>query len=460
MGWRARAIVGLCVVGASMVSVSSARAGNEESLFFGGEATLSAGALMAITNEAGAAWYNPAGLAPIRRHRVSLSGTAFSFRMRPLPGTLRLEPTGGDPVDGDLGSVEFRVIPSGVTIARNLGGRLTVAFCMFISERDSLFARSTVRGSGEAAPGLRTSVLAHADLWRIDDTYNIGAAVAWEVSPTLRLGVSGFVLFERHRGRARVYSQVDPPEGSDDTHTLDLDDGEFTDIVIGGFARFGVQWEPAPGWHLGVLLRTPTATFTRYGDASGLDIGASTIPLFGDEVAARFAESSPGDRPFALVVPFEARLGVACSGPWGWVGVEGAIRPPLRDEERGIDEELLWNARAGGIFTLTRTLSLGGGLFTDNSTLGEPASLLWPAVDYYGATLGIRIRSAHRVDDDPRPDRLIFTTTLALRYAIGVGQTARALVNPLADGEAVVVLDEQDVLFHEVSLLMGSSILF
>lgn len=453
-----RRMAATAALAAALAAPSPARAGNEESLFFGDEATLSAGALLAHTTEAGAAWYNPAGLAPIRRHRVSLSGTAFSVRVRPLPGALVLRLREGAQA-ADLGTVEFRVIPSGIAIARNLYGVATVAFCMFISERDSLYGRATARGTAETVEG-EAALLAHATTWRQDDTYNIGAAVGWEATPTLHLGAAAFLVVEVHRGRSRVLGQEDHGASDLPAQMVTLEDGERSGTVIGGFARFGFQWRAAEGFSIAATARTPTAALATVDDRSALRIGASSGVLFGDEVGSRFAEAESPNAAFKLVTPAELRVGLAWSGPWGWVGLEGSFRPAHRDPARGIDDQLLWNARIGGIFALTRALGLGAGLFTDNSTLARPAGLLAPAVEYYGATFGIRIASAHRVDDDPRPDRLVFTTTLALRYALGAGRAATAVVDPFASSSGWALTGEMDVLFHEVSLLLGSSILF
>lgn len=71
----------LCVV-ASLALGPLARAGNQRSAFPGGEAPMSAGALVASMRGGDAIWYNPAGLGGQKRSKIDLSATSFTYRLQ------------------------------------------------------------------------------------------------------------------------------------------------------------------------------------------------------------------------------------------------------------------------------------------------------------------------------------------------------------------------------------------
>ena len=111
-----------------------------------------------------------------------------------------------------------------------------------------------------------------------------------------------------------------------------------------------------------------------------------------------------------------------------------------------------------------RRPTLGAGLFTDRSGAGTPAAFPDYRVDYYGATRGLQAREDRAPPAGEDGSTLRFSTTIALRYALGIGQSTRiefdfrdapetGLVGRV-DGELV------DVRYHELSLYVGSGLDF
>jgi hypothetical protein len=101
---------------------------------------------------------------------------------------------------------------------------------------------------------------------------------------------------------------------------------------------------------------------------------------------------------------------------------------------------------------------LASGLFTDRSTrTSVPTTLGGDKVDYYGATLGVELLTPLSIKDKPGPDALVLSTTLAVRYAVGLG-SARAVDVDVAGNSPPPRLVR--VVYHEIVPYIGSGVLF
>ena len=82
-------------------------------------------------------------------------------------------------------------------------------------------------------------------------------------------------------------------------------------------------------------------------------------------------------------------------------------------------------------------------------------------MDYYGSVIGIKWRNAHGVKGRKREDGIVFTTTLALRYAWGRGYL-QGWINDLdglpPNNDTGPVRRRHTV--HEMALYLGSSLYF
>ena len=117
------------------------------------------------------------------------------------------------------------------------------------------------------------------------------------------------------------------------------------------------------------------------------------------------------------------------------------------------------NGRVGGAFPVSDRFALGGGLFTDRSQNVDPRDLGETKIHFYGGSFGGQFRTAHDVEqeDDEEEDRgLVFSTTIALRYAIGLGDIGGLTFSPAVPPELTVA----DVTVHEVSVHIGSALDF
>lgn len=432
-----------------------AQAGDQEPVFFGEEAAMAAGAITAVSEEAGAIWYNPAGLAAIHRNRVSLSGSNLMVRLRERRGMLQARLADGVESASDDDTM-VGLVPLGLGYARSLSDRLTIGAALFIREHDTFGTRTTLTldpSMFEDAPIYPVSHLeVTSERWKVD----AGIALGWQATETLRVGIGlwGNLDYRGTEVTLLLDSGVSAGAAGEGAH-LDLTHDAHS---FQGFAVIGLQWRFAPGWQLGAIWRTAEASLWRRDETSSAEAMRALSPVFGRATLLRV--TGGGAEGLEMTAAPLLRLGVAYSSRRGWISLEGDVGLPHVDQRRGYDEPLHWNVRLGGHLVLTERVTLGAGLFTASSGQRGPDGLLNPDLDAYGMTGGIQIRSTHRVDGDPNPTSLIFSTSLGGRYAFAVGRMTGLLVDPFSAPGTAEVGEVHEVRYHDISLFLGSAILF
>lgn len=437
----------------------SAEAQDQEPVFFGGQASLTAGSLTAFTEEADAIWYNPACLAAIHRNRVSLSGSNLTLRLRERPGMLQARLPDGEVAEASDGHTSLGFIPIGMGYARAITDRLSLGGGFYLRERDLFETRATLSLDPESFDGrgpdlpLTSFGLSH-QRWKMD----FGFALGWQVTPTLRLGVGVWGnLFIATTEATVLHHRPEEDWGgpSADGAHLELQRKSY---AVQGFALFGLQWRFADSWYLGVVYRTAEAALWRRDDLSSRGVFETLRPLFDQVTTRRVLAEDESEPLIETVSPPRLRLAVAYRGSRGGVAVEGDLSLPHRDEARGYDEGVLWNVRLGGTFSFTERLAVGGGFFTANSTHDGPDGVVRPSIDTYGITLGLNFRARHEVRG--REDPLTFSTTMAARYALSVVEATGLSYDPLALDEGYQRGEEREVMFWDLAWFFGTAILF
>lgn len=406
----------LAVLGAPHV----ARADNTEPFFYSDDAAMTAGSVVAPTRDAGAIWYNPAGLGGIRRGQIDLSGSAFGIRIRRVPDALGTNLPGGRQ-SVTLDSSDVFSAPHAIGLVRNVSDSVALGFGFYVTARDVRTAESQLDMNGPALgnPAETARYRQRLDLTLDDTRYHFGPAVGWEIAEGLRIGASLFGTYRKINGFSQYVIGAEGTGAAGPTTLTALVQSREAFSYFGTQAQVGLQGEPARDWELGVLVRSPELLLTASSDGAALETSAAVAPGRPPEAALVLANPKSTFPAFTIVAPLRGIAGVARHfGPRSWVSAEIDVQAPFRNQ--GLDHTTVINGRAGARFGISEKVGAGFGVFTDRATqprLGD--SFTDEKVDTYGATAGIELRTPLSLTEKVAPDALVLSTTLAVKYAIG-----------------------------------------
>lgn len=425
-----------------------ARAGNADSFYLSGEAALIGGAIVSTSSGGGSIWYNPSGLAMLSGTRLDVNVSGYAVR---FGATADFDSAVPNTEETRLSLLAIDVVPAAFTLTRRFGD-LGVGFGVFVPSQRAVTLRTKLNAPRDSNGN---SLEFGYDSSSRFQEYHAGPGFGWSPLRDLNLGLS---LLANYRTRVES-TQVAATVVSDDEKTSwfrhnSLDSqGVGLELVVGGQLTFLRDW----AW--GFVVRTPAV---RLGEAV-------------DSVESEFLADSSGDiensvefsRKFGVstqvLTPFRFHSGLSRNFKDTTASVEASVLLPFDNELFDLTERTTWNARAGIRTRLNDFWKAGGGIFTDRSPLQEPELFQQTQIDYYGATIAVDwlrpygiYSKGRKVFEEPR--MLLFGTTLALSYAVGVGNIVGARVGPTSDGGIVFQQNVVDVLAHEITLHIGSTV--
>lgn len=368
---------------------------NYDRVQVGQREALEAGAYIARSNDAGASWYNPAGLAQVEKSNLNASANAYEFTRTSLSGIgteatrTRFTPVGryfgvviGDPI------IKNRNWRLGFSFAKPVGwspGALDAAVAINPSLGGSeLFNFYSLVDFQVSMPSLSVG-------YRVSDKLRLGAGLTYSVA--------SMSIAQELGDRWLQATEYDAVSRHINT------DGSMSQMLFGA----GVQWEPTERLRVGAHLRTPGL---RLGGASSITFSesvisnASNIDLFFRDTEARFEYQLPAyiglgaawlDEQWEVEVDarFYAAPGtyaVFSSTVPGQLVLQGAGDVPVVQEAEFNDvmqeSRSIVNISVGGSVRLSPTFRLHAGFFTDNSPNASSDVTIFRTLNMVGGSLG------------------------------------------------------------------------
>jgi long-subunit fatty acid transport protein len=372
---------------------------NYDRVLIGQEEALESGAFVARAADSTAGWYNPAGLALVRRSVIGASATGYQLDMIDL-GQIQ---TGSGKVTLAQLPGYFGAVLGGDVIASD---RWRIGFSA---------TKPTSWSAGVNGATLEGTLINYSSRVSIS-TLVPALSAAWVALPSLRFG-AGFGVAITSISQTQILSMRSDPQVTD-AAILRTADG--TGTTWGGHGTFGLQWDVTGNLVAGAALRTPTFTILRTGSLSFQDIqtvnsaaGPATIQTYFTDPNATFSYKLPLDVNLGLAwreprfdVEVDVRFHSAISeyvllGSGREVetittyadGVKQSTKAPFPGLRYGA--ATVWNFAVGGRYTLDESWSLHGGVYTDAAPASSTTSSIFRSVNLYGLTAGAKLKGDH-----------------------------------------------------------------
>lgn len=441
------------------LAAGRAHAQSQDPFFYGDEAALSAGSVVASGRDSGALWYNPAGLGGVQRDTISASASTFGIRIRRIPNALRVK-IGARTTGVDLAAADVISVPNAVVVGTALSPKLTVAGGLLTTQRDLVSALGAVPPSpGTTADGRTLSSSQRLDLQADSARYHFGGALGYALTDQVRVGFALFGTYAKVTENVQYALDVTQTDPESDFHAFSTAAARITVTYVGAAAAAGVQADLGSVL-LGLTVRSPEMIFTASNE--GGSITSTTILGGGNPPRGDYA-ASPAEQANAfgeVVAPARALLGLAIPlAPSSFLELGADAAHGLPKTSLTEARQPVVNARAGIRYRLSPAWVVGGGVFSDRATERQLGDFVTSTkVDWYGVTAGVSKRTPLALAKDPAAaEALVLVTTLSLRAGAGFGQ-ARALTVDLSSDAPRD--DREDVLFFEVMPYLGSSVVF
>jgi hypothetical protein len=386
----------------------SAILSNYDRIAIGQREGLEGGAFVARTDDAGAGWYNPAGLALSDKSGLNASSNAYELTSVTLEG-----------VGTSKGSTRFS--PSGNYFGAVLGAPIikspNIRLAFFYAKPVS-WNPSLLDGAFSRTPGGNTEQFSYSST-SVLSTIIAGPAAGFRVGDRWRVGASVALGMTSMRQVQSLSDQLITPGVTTTTGLRNVSSDAHTNhlLLSGGF-----QWDVASKVHVGGSITTPGL---RLGGSSKLlysnSLFSSTVLPSGEQ--SREIGFRDEKAHFEYKLPLEVIGGVAVQ--LGKFEFEGDVRyhggtsqytllssqtlaqlittdpagiptqstltfVPVKEQAQSVVNVLI-----GGNYAVSRGFRIHGGFFSDGSPVDHSASSNFRSVDLYGGSAGVSFGASH-----------------------------------------------------------------
>ncbi len=407
-----------------------------------------AGAIVSTSSDGGSIWYNPAGLSALRGTRLDVNVSAYAIR---FGATANFDSQVPGATETRLSLLDIDVVPAALTLTRKFG-KFGVGLGIFVPAQSSGSLRTHLAAPG--GPAGTSLEFGYDSKSRVQE-YHLGPGFGWDPLPNLSLGASFLANYRTRYESVDVAAAIETP----DSQTAYADHSTRDSIGVGLELVLGTQYQLTPTWRLGFTLRSPALRVGQAVDRVETTLAASSDGTLENSI---LYDESIGIGTQAIS-PFRVHLGVSHEFDSVVGSVESSLSLPFENSLFGVPQRATWNGRLGLKGEINEFLSLGGGIFTDRSSAQTPENFQDRRIDFYGATLAFDWKNSHGIYSKngrtlEAPESIVFGTTLALSYALGVGELTSAEVGLAPAGGVELTPITANVTAHEFTLHISSSI--
>jgi len=356
------------------------------------------GAFTALADDGSGPWYNPGGLAFVRRSQVSLSGSVYGMVSGRIADALG---DGHDFTYNDLNvfPVATSVVWKFADAADYQGDGWALALTVFVPD--------AVRTNDRDKLGLAQNAF-----FVSNENQTIWAGATWARKwGRIGIGASGFVLFGTSISQLEL-TAIDPGSSSRFATITSRND----ETSYGAVGAVGVRWDVTDRVSLGLSAYSPELGWGTRRSFTRIAVGDDTTAP-GDPAAVFVSNAE--DLSASPTLPARVQFGVAWSGEDVGLTADATFlagRSVTDDVDRaadGLDRYIkrnpVLNAALGVEFRASQALRFRGGVFTDFAATDEPIGTLAAGgartpdnpthVNRFGLTLSGGWRTEHSATD-------------------------------------------------------------
>lgn len=417
---------------------AAAGAGNLDELFLDDQAALSGGAVIAAGSEPGSAMYNPAGVASISRPTLNLDASAYSARYYHIPRLVRVMlPDGEGSIQLDTSS--FSSTPSSLVYGARINDDWSGVLGIFTrNQLDVLSVNDHVFHGKIPSTGEDYTYEQGAELDLRFKAYSFGPAVGWRAAHWLRLGLGVFGTYQRisqaNRFTGDYYKDASlsysDPSGYFKLYDYRLATRTEQRLGVSAYSMegsLGAQVDLPGKMTLGLAFHSPKFRIyeaveqTLVFDGNATTQVASVFPA--GLVMHLNLNGNAVNHPYIWQEAYRGHAGLARKFEAGYLAAECDFSD--LPDERG--KGMVFNYRLGFISGLSEHWSMGAGISSDLKPSGAAITGFGAtAIDYYGATLGLRHDHEYLAKEKDAPlgelKAMRMTTTLSFNYVHGYGE--------------------------------------
>lgn len=426
----------------TLLTALSTSPASAQSLPLGGRTASMGGAAIAEGRDSAMPFLNPAGLAQIPHHTVSVSASLYTqsgYRISNF-----WVPAGTDPEFGDvevptndMSSSNFMGFPGSIAMMLHFGPPAGLTWHQVLSFSIVVPEHKHLQFDGNFALDFKSSnsiMKSTETLIRDSTTYYFGPGYAVQLGP-VRLGLSAMVLYRTLLASVDASSTavLSGGGGFTDSKTVGYGEGSSFGLV----PILGMQWNVWEGLHVGLSVAPPSfhlAGSYRYSNTYEQN---SPISVKGGSELSR----EIGEGTLYYYQPATLRFGIAWAALKRWTAaldVETALAQDVTQRQKGVSNRsslyqnipprleeaeflqdtataLELKVRAGFEYFLSPMWALRAGVFYEPSNVpafkGEASELMTFKVDRIGGSLGLGVGGE------------LGETTFGVSFAAGQGTT-------------------------------------
>jgi len=364
-----------------------------------------AGAYTAISDDPTAIWYNPAGLANIKNHRINISANSYSYLAKDQNKLWQAKQQDGTYKGIPLEQEEFTIVPNSIIFSYNLGSingmNNTLSFGILVPMQTDTKA------------GIEGSVIGSTQSVYIKSVFNVHSKfyigmIGYGLSLTekLNFGMSIGIGYYQGSGDATITAYIDTINDLVVANYIENNIELFTFI-----SNIGLQYKIDENNRIGIMYQSPALRLS--GEREEITYEKNNIDPANKKTVKK-------DKYFTKVIPDSINIGYGYEKKENF-SIEADLSLHFTNEEK---PNKVLNFKIGSEIFFSKNSILRFGFFTDFTQKNKiiPSEDLEERYNVFGASLSYSFAKVFTLIEEKETTYNKLWTTFGIIYQLGKGE--------------------------------------